>query len=51
LPERAGSVFERTTLLAMVFYWLIAYGIVKLFVMSRSVSTPEAAVKLRGEEA
>jgi len=41
-----GSVFEWTTLLAMLVYWLIAYGIVKLFVMGKSVSTPEAAAKL-----
>jgi ABC-type Na+ efflux pump permease subunit len=41
-----GSVLEWTTLLAMLVYWLIAWGIVKLFVMSKDVSTPEAAVKL-----
>jgi len=41
-----GSVFEWTTLLAMAVYWMIALGIIKLFVMSKSVSTPEAAVKL-----
>lgn len=41
-----GSVFEWTTLLAMVVYWIIAMAIVQLFLMGRSVSTPEAAVKL-----
>ncbi len=41
-----GSVFEWTTLLAMLVYWLIATGLIKIFVMSKSVSTPEAAVKL-----
>jgi hypothetical protein len=41
-----GSVFEWTTLLAMAVYWLIAMGIAKLFVMGKTVSTPEAAVKL-----
>lgn len=41
-----GSVFEWTTLLAMLVYWLLAIAIIKLFLMSRSVSTPEAAVKL-----
>ena len=45
-----GSVFEWTTLLAMAVYWLIAWGIIKLFVMSKSVSTPEAASKLDREE-
>ncbi len=46
----AGSIFEWTTLLAMVVYWIIAMGIVQLFLMSRTVSTPEAAVKLNREE-
>lgn len=41
-----GSVLEWTTLLAMLVYLLIAWGIVRLFVMSKDVSTPEAAVKL-----
>jgi YGGT family len=44
-----GSVFEWTTLLAMFVYWLIAWGIVKLFFMSKTVSTPEAAAKLDKE--
>jgi hypothetical protein len=45
-----GSVFEWTTILAMFVYWLIAWGIIKLFVMSKSVSTPEAAQKLEEVE-
>ncbi len=45
-----GSVFEWTTLLAMVVYWLIGLAIIKLFVMSKSVSTPEAAVKLDNQD-
>jgi hypothetical protein len=45
-----GSVFEWTTLLAMFVYWLVAMAIIKLFLMSRSVSTPEAAVKLNQQE-
>lgn len=45
-----GSVFEWTTLLAMLVYLLIAWGIVKLFFMSKTVSTPEAAAKLDQEE-
>ena len=44
-----GAVFEWTTLLAMLVYWLIAWGIVRLFFMSKSVSTPEAAAKLDNE--
>lgn len=41
-----GSVFEWTTLLAMAVYYIIAWGIVKLLIMGKPVSTPEAAVKL-----
>jgi hypothetical protein len=41
-----GSVFEWTTVLAMFVYWVVAWGVIKLLVMGKSVSTPEAAVKL-----
>lgn len=44
-----GSVFEWTTILAMLVYWLIAYGIIKLFIMGKTVSTPEAAAKLEDQ--
>lgn len=45
-----GSVFEWTTLLAMLVYWIIAMGIVKLLLIGKTVSTPEAARKLDEEE-
>jgi hypothetical protein len=45
-----GSILEWTTLLAMAVYWLIAWGIVKLFFMGKSVSTPEAAAKMDNED-
>ena len=45
-----GSIFEWTTLLALVVYWLLATAIVKLFIMSKSVSTYEADVKLNQDE-
>lgn len=45
-----GNVLEWTTLLAMLVYWLIAWGIVKLFFMSKTVSTSEAAAKLDKED-
>jgi hypothetical protein len=45
-----GSVFEWTTLLAMAVYWIVALGIIKLFLMGKTVSTPEAAVKLNEQE-
>lgn len=41
-----GSVFEWTTILAMFVYWIIAWGIVKLLLIGKTVSTPEAAMKL-----
>lgn len=45
-----GSIFEWTTLLAMLVYWVAAIGIIKLFLMGKTVSTPEAAVKLDNQE-
>jgi len=50
ISKVAGSIFEWTTLLAMLVYWIIAFGIVKLFLMGKTVSTPEAAVKLDEQE-
>lgn len=41
-----GSIFEWTTLLAMLVYWMIALAIVRLFAMSKTVSTPEAAAEM-----
>lgn len=45
-----GSVFEWTTLLALLVYWLIGLGIINLFLMGKTVSTPEAAAKLNEQE-
>jgi hypothetical protein len=45
-----GSIFEWTTLLAMLVYWMVALAIIKLFLMSKTVSTPEAAAKLDKQE-
>lgn len=50
ITQVAGSVFEWTTLLAMFVYWLIALGIVKLLLIGKTVSTPEAAAKLDQKE-
>ena len=50
IPRVEGSIFEWTTLLAMLVYFLIALAIIKLFVMGKPVSTPEAAVKLEEQE-
>ena len=46
-----GSIFEWTTLLAMFVYWVIAVGIINLFLISKTVSTGEAAEKLKEQEA
>ncbi len=46
----AGKVFEWTTLLAMIVYALIEWGIVKALVGTREVSTPQAAAKLERED-
>ena len=45
-----GSTIEWSTLLAMLVYWIIAVGIIKFFLMSKTVSTPEAAAKMDGKE-
>jgi len=45
-----GSVFEWTTLLSMFVYWLIAFGIVKLLLIGKTVSIPEAAAKLEEQD-
>lgn len=50
ITQVAGSVLEWTTLLAMFVYWVLAFGIIKLFLMGKTVSTPEAAVKLNNQE-
>lgn len=44
-----GGVFEWSTLLAMLIYALIAWGIIQLFLISKTVSISEAANKLNQE--
>lgn len=46
----AGNIFEWTTLLAMLVYWVLAVGIIKLFLMGKTVSTTEASEKLNEQE-
>lgn len=50
VTQVVGSVFEWTTLLAMAVYALVAWGVINMFVMGRTVSTPEAAVKLKAQD-
>lgn len=50
VTQVAGSIFEWTTLLAMFVYFIVAYGIIHLLIMGKTVSTPEAAIKLSNQE-
>ena len=50
ITEVVGNIFEWSTLLAMLVYWIVAWGLIKLFLMSKTVSTPEAAAKLEKQE-
>lgn len=50
MSKVAGSIFEWTTLLAILVYGIIAFGIIKLLLIGKTVSTPEAAVKLDNQE-
>jgi hypothetical protein len=45
-----GAVFEWTTLLAMLVYWLLTLAVIKLLLIGKTVSTSEAAAKLDKEE-
>ena len=45
-----GIIFEWTTLVAMLVYFFVAWVIVGLLSISKTVSTPEAAEKLNKEE-
>jgi uncharacterized protein YggT (Ycf19 family) len=46
-----SGAFEWTTILAMLVYYLLGIGIIKLLLMSRSVSTHEAAHNLSKQDA
>lgn len=45
-----GLRFEWTTLLAMLAYWFLAWALSRLFMISRPVSTPEAATVLKKKD-
>jgi len=50
ISQLLGSIFEWTTLLAMLVYWFVAFAIVKLLLIGKTVSTSEAAAKLNKED-
>ena len=45
-PSISGSLFEWSTLIALLVYWVVAWGIVKLIVMNKPISTTEAHIGL-----
>ncbi len=45
-----GSFFERTTILAMIIYWLVAWAVIKIFLMGRPVSDMIAQSKLSQQD-
>lgn len=45
-----GVAFEWASLLAMLVYFFVAWAVVKLFLISKTVSTPEAAEHLKNQE-
>jgi len=49
-PQVSGSVIEWSTLLALLVYWIVAWGIIRLFVMAKPVSRMEAHEKLEEQD-
>ena len=49
-PAIGGSALELSTILAMIVYWFIAWGIIKLIVMNRDVSKVEAEESLEEQD-
>jgi hypothetical protein len=49
-PQAFTTVFEWSTLLAMLVWWLVAWGIIKLLAMSRPVTRTEAHQHLEEQE-
>lgn len=45
-----GSIFEWSTLLAMLVYWVIAMGLIKLLLVGRPVSSNEARQELNFQD-
>ncbi len=46
----ASGTFEWSTLLAMLVYWVVVWGIIRLIVMGKPVSQTEAQVKLERQD-
>lgn len=48
--EVGGSVFEWSTLLAMLVYWVLVWGIIRLIVIGKPVTQGEARAKLESQD-
>ncbi len=48
--EVGGSIFEWSTLLAMLVYWVLVWGIIRLIVIGKPVSQGEARAKLERQD-
>lgn len=46
-----SGIFEWSTLLAMLVYWVLVWGIIRLIVMGKPVTQTEARVKLEKQDA
>lgn len=49
-PSIAGSVIEWSTLIAMLVYWVLAWGIIRLIVIGKPVTRVEAQQKLNQQD-
>lgn len=49
-PALGGSALELGTVLALIVYWVLAWGIVELMTMNRPVSQLEAHQELRQQD-
>ena len=49
-PSALGSTIEFSTIIALIVYWVVAWGIVRLIVMGKPVSHVEAHVKLENQD-
>ncbi len=49
-PSALGSTIEFSTIIALLVYWVLAWGIVRLLVMGKPVSKVEAHVKLADQD-
>ena len=44
------GVFEWSTLLAMIVYWVLVWGVIRLIVMGKPVTQTEARTKLENQD-